>query len=167
LILSKIARKNLRKRLKYFAPIQENLDSPKLRGHLRNFAFQLTLTLFLTVRPLRPIGPLLTNPVERGIKEARRPRRPLAARSAVLTRLAGLAGPAVNAGEAELARRPLHPLHAHGAGAALFALFAPWSHVSRFAFLALDAEISVVSLEKKEWKNSTGNFFRRGKWTFP
>jgi hypothetical protein len=122
-----------------------------------------TLTLFLTVRPLWPIGPLLTNPVERGIIEARRPRRPLAARPAVLPRLAGLAGPPVNAGEAELARRPLHPLHAHGAGAALFALFAPGSHVSRFAFFALDAEISVVSLEKKEWKNSTGNFFSQGK----
>jgi hypothetical protein len=42
LIFPKIARKNLRKRLKYFAPIKENLDSPKLRGHLRNFAFQKT-----------------------------------------------------------------------------------------------------------------------------
>ncbi len=116
--------------------------------------------LVLTVRPLRPIGPLLTNPVQRGIVEARRSRRPLAARPSVLPGLAGLAGPAVNAGEAELARRPLHPLHAHRARAALFALFAPGSHISRLAFFALDAEISVVAL-KKERKSFflMGNFF--------
>jgi hypothetical protein len=144
--------------------MKENLYFPKRRGHSRKFAFKknLNLTLFLTVRPLRPIGPLLTNPVERGIIEAWRSWRPLAARPPVLPRLAGLAWAAVNAGEAKFARRPLHPLHARGAGAALFALFAPWSHVSRFAFLALDAEISVVSLEKKEWKNSTGKFSVHG-----
>ncbi len=127
-------------------------------SHFKKF----NLTLFLTVRPLRPIGPLLTNPVERGIIEAGRSWRPLPARPAVLPRLAGLAGPAVNAGEAELARRPLHPLHAHRARAALFALFAPWSYVSRFAFFALDAEISVVAL-KKERKSFLWEFFCKEK----
>jgi hypothetical protein len=145
-----------KKTAEIFCSNEGNLDSPKLRGEKKqDISIQ---PLVLTVRPLRPIGSLLTNPVQRGVIEARRPRRPLAARPAVFPRLAGLAGPPVNAGEAKFARRPLYPLHAHGAGAALFALFAPWAHVSRFAFFALDAEISVVSLEKKEWKNLLENF---------